>query len=47
MHISYATTYSNAWFLIQFQPEFNKAVGIIFATFGLITEPVTWYDQIK
>ena len=40
MHISYATAYSNAWFLIQFQSEINKAVGIIFATIGLISEPV-------
>ena len=38
MHISYATAYSNAWFLIQSQSEI-KAVGIIFATFGLISEP--------
>ena len=47
MHISYATAYSNAWFLIQYQSEINKAVGIFFATFGLISEPVTWYDKIK
>ena len=47
MHISYATAYSNALFLIQFQPKINRALGIIFATFGLISEPVTWYDEIK
>ena len=47
MHISCATAYSNALFLHQFQPEINKTVGIIFATFGLISEPVTWYDEIK
>ena len=39
MHISYATAYSNALFLIQFQSEINQALGIIFATLGLISEP--------
>ena len=47
MHIPYATGYSNALFLIQFQPEINRAVGIIFASFGLISELVTWYDKIE
>ena len=47
MHISYAPAYSKALFLNQSQSEINKAVGIIFATFGLISYPVTWYDKIK
>ena len=47
MHIFHATAYSKAWFLNPFQSEINKAVGMIFATLGLISEPVTWYDKIK
>ena len=47
MHIFHVSAYSKAWFLYQFQSQINKVVGMIFATSGLISEPVTWYDKIK
>ena len=47
MDISYATAYSNALFLIDYQSQIKKAVVIIFATYDLISELVTWYDKVK